>query len=938
MLRLVLRRLSANRWLSLCLLAGVVAATALVSSIPMYTQGVPQRVFVKAMEEFQRSSGEYPGRYLVQTSLASRAAVEYKTIGAYDDYHQRLTRSMVPGLGIPLVAQARRLSASAVSVAPARPAEGEGNRVVSVDALEGLEEHARLLEGRMPSAELSADGVYEAAVTLGCYERQRLTLGEEYRALTLPGGDGEPLRLRVVGVFTVADRQDPYWYAGIGAYDSSLFIAFPLFLRNLLEGGLLPNVECEWFFALDYHSMTVAQLGHVGRALRAHTRLFDEYRLSYRIVALPLIRAYFERETALRLILGFLNVPILLLLAIYVYIVSHSIVENDRNEIAVWKSRGATTLQVFRIYATQSAILAASAMAAGPPLGLLLCGIIGASSGFMQFVHRTALPLSLSPTAYAYALAAALAFMASMLAPAVLASRFSIVEHKKRKARERASSRWRVLLDASLLGIAAYGYYLYRSRARVLSLTGAEGAALPLDPVLFLVCAAFVLGATLLYLRIHPLLVRLVFAAGRRVWSAAAYASLVHVSRSAGREAFFMLFFTAAIALGVFSSKSARTINQNMEERIRYALGADVTVLEDWGQAALAPEAPGAAGGSPASAELREPPYERFLRIPGPDAVTRVLRKPSVTFQSGSASDGTSLMGIVPHEFGEVAWLRSGLVPRETGAMLRRMSEVPWSALASRSLESNYGLARGDVLYVAWGEQGFVQLTIDGFFDFWPTYNPYARDRAARNLIVANLEHLRMQMPPEPYEVWIRMAPGAPTRELYEILGSADFRVLLVRNAGQEVVRQRNDALLQGTNGALTVGFMVTLAVCLIGFLLHSVLSYQGRILQFGVLRAMGVNRRSLVSMLVTEHLLTSGAAAAVGLAVGEIASALFVPLLSVVSSAALQVPPFRVTADPGDYARLLAVVLVALGAGITALAVMLRRLKVTQALKLGEE
>jgi len=61
--------------------------------------------------------------------------------------------------------------------------------------------------------------------------------------------------------------------------------------------------------------------------------------VSYRIAALPLISAYFERERSLRLILGLLNAPILVLLAVYVYVVSHFIVENDRNEIAILKSR-----------------------------------------------------------------------------------------------------------------------------------------------------------------------------------------------------------------------------------------------------------------------------------------------------------------------------------------------------------------------------------------------------------------------------------------------------------------------------------------------------------------------------------------------------------------------------------------------------------------------
>lgn len=939
---LVLRRLGSNRWLTICLLAGVVVAVSLVSSIPLYTQGVLQRVFVKAMEEFQRSSGEFPGRYLVQTSLATSAAVEYKTIAAYREYDDRLERSMIPSLGIPVLTRAHRVSAGLFSAAPVKRSDGELDRILTLDSMRGLEEHARFLLGRPPAPERAGDGAIEFVVSEGCYERHTLELGADYLTPSLTNRDGRPFLLRLVGVFTVSESRDQYWYAGIGAYESSAFVPLALFHETFVDSGLVQNLETEWFYALDYHAMTVAELGPVSRALRSQVRLFDEYRISYRIAALPLIQAYFSRETALRLILGLLDAPILVLLAIYVYVVSHFIVENDRNEIAVLKSRGATTLQVFRLYVTQGALLAAVALAAGPPLGLLLCSVIGSSSGFMQFVQRRALPVGLTPAGYAYALVAAAVFMLSTLAPAIAASRFSIVEHKKRRGRSSGAPLWRRLfLDAILLGVAAYGYYQFRARQRVLEVTGWEGAELPLDPALFLVCAAFVLGAALLYLRVFPLAVRAVFRIGHRFWRPSTYASLIHVSRSVGQEAFFMLFFTAAIALGLFAATSARTINRNVEERIRYSLGAELVVREDWGQGGqAAPAAPGMAGGGPVAIgrEIREPPFGRFLEIPGIEAASPVFRKGEASFRSGGVSGSSSLMGIVPHEFGAVAWLRRGLVPEWTGAELELMSARPWLALVSRSFETEHGLQRGDVLELSWSGQGIVLVTIQGFFDYWPTFNPRARDRAARGLVVANLDYLRMNTVPEPYEVWMKAAEGSSTQAIYDTLGGEDYRVLEVSSASQEVVRQRNDAILQGTNGALTVGFVVTLALCGVGFLLYSVLSFQRRVLQFGVLRAIGVGGAELVGMLVAEQLLTTGSAALVGLAVGEAASALFVPLTELASSAASQVPPFRVATDPGDYLRLLGAVLASVTAGICTLAVLLRRLKITQALKLGEE
>jgi len=67
----------------------------------------------------------------------------------------------------------------------------------------------------------------------------------------------------VVGVFTVADSRDPYWFSGIGAYESSAFVDLGLFREAFVDTGVLSSLECEWFFALDYREMTVADLGRV---------------------------------------------------------------------------------------------------------------------------------------------------------------------------------------------------------------------------------------------------------------------------------------------------------------------------------------------------------------------------------------------------------------------------------------------------------------------------------------------------------------------------------------------------------------------------------------------------------------------------------------------------------------------------------------------------
>ena len=86
----------------------------------------------------------------------------------------------------------------------------------------------------------------------------------------------------------------------------------------------------------------------------------------------------------------------LVLLFFYIFMISNLVITNEQNEIAVFKSRGKSTIQVFQMYLYESIILSLIALVFGPPLGFLICKFMGASNGFLEFVNRAPLPLTLN--------------------------------------------------------------------------------------------------------------------------------------------------------------------------------------------------------------------------------------------------------------------------------------------------------------------------------------------------------------------------------------------------------------------------------------------------------------------------------------------------------------------------------------------------------------
>ena len=512
-------------------------------------------------------------------------------------------------------------------------------------------------------------------------------------------------------------------------------------------------------------------------------------------------------------------------------------------------------------------------------------------------------------------------------------------------ARTRRYTFWRrFYLDLVLIAIAVYGLIQFQQRREIVLLTAAAGSDLPLDPLLFLTSVLFILGCAMLSLRLFPFLVRALFRVARRRWSPPLYAAFIQVARARGHEQFLMVFLILTLALGIYNSSAARTVNRNMEERIYYAAGADLT-MQPYFPSDQPPEGAGGMPGEPATVSIsspvvqyREPPYHPYTQLPGIEHTTRVLRQARAQVSlPGNRRAMSALMAITPEEFGRVAWFRSDLLPVHWNHYLNRMAADPKAMLLSSSLAEEFELGLGDTILVTWSSQDVIDGVVVGFVDHWPTFLP-VDERSTPRLVVANFPYVRAKMATEPYEIWAKRAPRSSTAEIYQAIEDQELDIESMTDATQQVVAEKNDPLLQGTNGVLTLGFSVAMLISIVGFVMYWVLTLRSRTLQFGVLRAIGMSSRRVLAMLVVEQILITGSAIIAGMVIGRVAALLFVPLLQVIYAAADQVPAFRVASERGDFLRIYAVAAALLVLGGVLFRALLARLDIQQALKLGEE
>lgn len=968
---MIIRKMANNKWLVASLLLGMTIGVALVSTMPIYSEAILSRMLVKDLETMQQDRNVYPGSFFAKLTLSQESPETRKSL--LNEMDAYMSGPAAHGFALPVIETVIQRITTSVSVTPVVGTEEDRkkSRPISFTSLSGLYDHIKLTDGRMPEPP-GKDGVYEVLVTDGGLYSLKAVLGSVFEAKIEK--TGETIKFMPVGIFEKKRDDDPYFInPSLSDFSSKMVIDPAVMDSDFLGDNRVPVITSSWHIVLDYSKMELRQVNDFLKANQDIQNYMKQrvsvYQTDYQVPAIDTLNAYLDRASRLRTLMWALNVPVLIMLAFYMFMVANLIAERQKNEIAVLRSRGAARWQIAAAFLVEGLILSAAAWAVGPFVGLILTKVLGASNGFLSFVSRAALPVRITSQAYRYGLVAAGVSLVMLLIPVILATRTTIVGHKQQLARQLRTPLWhKIFLDVILIAIAIYGLYTFRARLDNLTSLGLQSTDLRIDPLQFLVPALFIVGAGLLLLRLYPYLLRLVYWSGRKWWRPGTYATLIQVGRSSGQYQFLMVFLLLTIATGVFSASAARTINNNTEDRIRYGNGADIAITSTWLDDAPPPSmssTPGA-GGAPSSGSVGlsgnssgiihylEPAFEPYEKLPGVEHAAKVFTKKDASFSVGDTNGMATLMGIDPYDFGMTAWFRDGLLDHHLNDYLNLMASDTRAVLISRTLAVQKKAKVGDTIWIGWSDVQSQPFVVYGIIDYFPTFNPNPPSGSVSSgdeddggtepaanapmLIVGHLSRIQFQLGLEPYQVWLKMKPGFSSADLYQSVEQSKLSVTKLVNTEFDWNKAKNDPFLMALNGILTLGFLLSIIVSFSGFLLYWILSLKGRTLQNGVMRALGLSLRQMIGMLVLEQILTSGIAVAIGIVVGNLASSLYVPNFQIAFNPSTLVPPFRVIADSLDYVRLYAVVVFMLVLGLGILGGMVARTRIHQALKLGED
>ena len=507
---------------------------------------------------------------------------------------------------------------------------------------------------------------------------------------------------------------------------------------------------------------------------------------------------------------------------------------------------------------------------------------MGYVASFLVFTDRLPLPVSWLGLNWRLILLTLGIVLLARLWSAAAASRASATAQEREHARPSRGPFWyRAYLDLLLVIPTAYAYDQLSKTGSLGSLVQTRPEDIFQDPLLVLVPALFIVSIGLIAMRPFPLLMRLLDVAARRSAWLPLHLALRQLSRQSHTYINPLLLVIVSLALGVYTFSMAASLDQWLQDRIYYSIGADAT-LEPFSEMA---ELGGLVGGD------WIPPATEYGEMPGVAAATRVGDYTAEISLPTGRTRGRFL-AIDRSDFPKVAWFRQDLAREPLGALMNRLALNGPNVLVSQKFLTDNLLSIGDRMEILvitdFGATLKEQFVVAGVYNHFPTVY---EDEA---VVVGNMDYLFSFYPVAmPHNIWLRLQPGVSSAGvLASIAKETGVDAIRKLGADAELTTQRAQMERVGVFGTLTVSFVMSALMAALGLLTYSYASLNERLFHFSVLRAIGMRRAAVAAQVMLEYAILTAYGAVVGVIVGSYAAELFVPLFRVGSGPNAPLPP----------------------------------------------
>ncbi len=942
------RRLWSNLALILAIAAGFTVAVAIVVSIPVYAEAVGYRILREELTSTLNGTKRPPFAFMYRYLGSMSGSVAPDSMPKIDEY---FATQLPSRLGLDITGQTRFLATDKIPLKLTAQGGGQPLGWVAIAYADNIGDHIDVLEGRLPQA-TTIDEPMEVMLAADFAYGLGLQPDEIYYVFAQRDApEKSMIPIRVSGIWQPRDPSDDYWFYSPDVLRETLFTAEESFTRHLLAANEKPINVALWYLVADgtvLRSSDVPAFGaRIDRATSEANKILKGVRLD--VSPIDALMRHITRVRQLTTTLTIFSIPVLGLIAYFVVLVAGLVVQRQSNEIAVLRSRGASRIQVLGIYSIEWVVIGLAAISVGVGVGQLAAIAMTWTRSFLDFRPiEEFLPIGMSQDAWSRAIQIVGLMLIAALIPAFFTSKYTIVSFKSERARATQKPFWqRAYLDILLMIPIGYGWWMLQQQGSLGMINGA-GVVDPFNnPLLLIAPSLFIFASALIAVRLFPMMMQLLEFFTRYLPGIAGITALRYLSRTPRAYSGPVLLLIVTLSLAGFTASMAKSLDTNLLERNRYIAGSDV-MLFDMGQdtGGSSPSAPGSIESAMVTntddTKLTGPKYfflpiTDYASVPGVAHATRVANtKVRVVINSNPID--AHYYGIDRLDFPQVAYWRADFADQSLGELMNLLADDPSGVLVDKAFAKMVNLRIGDSFFIQMNNLDAtvnVPVVVKGFVNLFPTAYP-----SEGPIVVGNLEYsFDMQGGQYPYDVWLRLVEESTVSydDVYRGTITLGMKTFIREFSPQVINAERLRPERQGFFGLLSVGFIAAAFLSMLGFLFYSILAFQRRFVELGMLRAIGLSTAQLGTLLAIEQTFIIGIAVLAGTFISITASNLFIPFLQLPSYERDLFPPFAVQIATEQILIIYAVFGVVLVATVAITVVLLRRMKLFQAVKLGE-
>jgi putative ABC transport system permease protein len=553
-------------------------------------------------------------------------------------------------------------------------------------------------------------------------------------------------------------------------------------------------------------------------------------------------------------------------------------------------SRGAIML----VHLLMWLILAGAAFGIGLLAAPYMVQLVGWTTSFLRLdLSIPRLTIVFTPQALGAGLVTALIAASSGLLIAWRTSRQTITSFTQQAARAQRAWWQRIYLDVMLLIPALYVYYTLTQQGGL----AAQSEDPFSDPVVFMGPTLFSLGATLIFLRLWPFLLR---TASQFVAVGSGISTLMalrELTRSIGRYRGALLMMCFTLSLTGFTASMASTLDRSLVDSINYKIGADSVLVTS--AEAVTDEGTVDANTGQVNRTLtgyNTLPAIRLREIPEITHVSRVGTYPARLVIGSQRLEGT-VIGVDRAELAAIARFRSDFASEPIADLLNKLAGNRTGVIISRAaLEKHKFKLNQEITYQVQAvdnEWRSAKVPIVGVIDYFPTQDP-----AAKWFLITNIEPVWEAVGTQlPHDIWIAVQPGADLALVQAKVRELGYPVTQWLDPQSALIAAQTAPARRGVLGFLSVGFVASIVLTLVGNIIQIAASFRSQSVQLGTLRAMGLGSLAVGVYLILSQGLAVGGGILGGTLIGAATTLLYLPLLDFSGG----LPPYLVRVAWGE-------------------------------------